>query len=75
MAKLAIKGHKTRGKEVIEILEMLGGNNPHKYVAYSDCFYFYIGDETRNIYYDIRKGLAIETNICDIPIKDYKVKR
>ena len=27
MAKLVIKGHETRGKEVIEILEMLGGYN------------------------------------------------
>lgn len=27
MANLAIRGHNTRGKEVIEILEMLGGNN------------------------------------------------
>ena len=27
MKKLAIKGHETRGREVIEILEMLGGNN------------------------------------------------
>ena len=27
MAELAIKGHATRGKEVIEILEMLGGKN------------------------------------------------
>lgn len=27
MAKLAIKGHPTRGEEVIEILEMLGGKN------------------------------------------------
>lgn len=52
MTNIAIIGHKTRGKEVIEILEMLGGNNPHKYVADNDCFYFYIGDETRNIYYD-----------------------
>jgi uncharacterized protein YlzI (FlbEa/FlbD family) len=29
MANLAIKGHATRGKEVIEILEMLGGENPY----------------------------------------------
>ena len=29
MANLAIRGHKTRGKEVIEILEMLGGKNIH----------------------------------------------
>ena len=27
MAQLAIKGHATRGKEIIEILEMLGGKN------------------------------------------------
>ena len=27
--KLAIKGHETRGKEVIQILEMLGGNNKY----------------------------------------------
>jgi hypothetical protein len=27
MAQLAIKGHATRGNEVIEILEMLGGEN------------------------------------------------
>lgn len=27
MKKLAIKGHETRGREIIEILEMLGGNN------------------------------------------------
>jgi hypothetical protein len=27
MAKLAIRGHATRGKEVIEILEMLGGKS------------------------------------------------
>lgn len=31
MAQLAIKGHATRGKEVIEILEMLGGKNACSY--------------------------------------------
>ena len=36
MAKLAIKGHATRGKEVIKILEMLGGkNNKH---LYGECY-------------------------------------
>ena len=29
MANLAIKGHATRGKEVIGILEMLGGKNSY----------------------------------------------
>lgn len=52
MAQLAIKGHATRGEEVIEILEMLGGNNQHMYIADSDCFGFYINDKTKNIYYD-----------------------
>jgi hypothetical protein len=31
MAKLAIKGHETRGKEVIEVLEMLGGKQFESY--------------------------------------------
>lgn len=35
MANLAIKGHATRGKEVIEILEMLGGKN--KYLCKGVC--------------------------------------
>jgi hypothetical protein len=33
MAQLVIKGHATRGKEVIEILEMLGGRNGINYVG------------------------------------------
>lgn len=28
---------------------------------------------TSNIYHDIRKGIVIETNICEIPLKDYGV--
>lgn len=36
MAQLAIKGHETRGKEVIEILEMLGGKNSTKYFGDDD---------------------------------------
>ena len=44
--KLAIKGHSTRGKEVIELLEMLGGNNNFKYYNGScDEFYYYIEDD------------------------------
>ena len=52
MANLAIKGHKTRGSEVIALLEMLGGNNPHKYTADCESLYFYIDGGTNNIYYD-----------------------
>ena len=29
--KLAIKGHPERGKEVIELLEMMGGVNTHRH--------------------------------------------
>lgn len=50
MAELVIAGHKTRGKEVIEILEMLGGNNPDKLIANFDYLGYFIGKETRNIY-------------------------
>ena len=40
MAKLAIKGHPTRGKEVIEILEMLGGNNEY-HINITECSLLY----------------------------------
>jgi hypothetical protein len=41
MTKLAIRGHKTRGKEVIEILEMLGGKNAVNYDgSNTKSFYF-----------------------------------
>lgn len=33
---LAIKGHPTRGKEVIEILEMLGGKNKFNFKGNED---------------------------------------
>ena len=39
---LAIKGHPTRGKEVIELLEMLGGNNKYVYDGCSDGFVYFI---------------------------------
>ena len=39
MAKLAIKGHPTRGDEVIEILKMLGGKNIHNYGGtFNECY-------------------------------------
>ena len=44
--KLAIKGHSTRGKEVIELLEMLGGSNVHKHMGINDETFYYINDTT-----------------------------
>ena len=40
--KIAIQGHPTRGKEVIQILESLGGKNTHKlHGKGKDCVYYY----------------------------------
>ena len=52
MAQLAIKGHSTRSKKVIEILKMLGGVNKHNYSADCDSLCFYIGKGSNIIYYD-----------------------
>ena len=49
--KLAIKGHATRGKEVIQFLEMLGGTNDYfKHDGKIESFYYYIGDFNNHIY-------------------------
>ena len=45
MAELAIKGHSTRGKEVIEILEMLGGKSKNNIKGYNDDLYYYIAKD------------------------------
>ena len=47
MAQIAIKGHDTRGKEVIEIFEMLGGENISQYFGDDDDAVYTI--EGRNI--------------------------
>lgn len=48
MAQLAIKGHATRGKEVIELLEMLGGNNIHKHEGYNSRSMYCVNDPYNN---------------------------
>lgn len=46
MANLAIQGHETRGKEVIELLEMLGGVNKSELKGYRNtCAYFIKGSQ------------------------------
>lgn len=61
MARLAIKGHATRGKEVIEILEMLGGINPYVCKAVREtCFYFIVEGE---IDYDEERYITDEYTI------------
>lgn len=42
--KLAIEGHATRGKDVIEILEILGGKNEYNYKGKNPLLAYYIDD-------------------------------
>ena len=42
MANLAIKGHTTRGKEVIKLLEMLGGVNKYRIGAIRQTYVYFI---------------------------------
>ena len=42
--KLAIKGHSTRGKEVIELLEMMGGKNIHNHTGEANMYSYYLFD-------------------------------
>ena len=53
--KLAIKGHPTRGKEVIEILEMLGGINELDLKGIEADSHYYVGGSINRIY----RGLSI----------------
>lgn len=71
MANLAIKGHSTRGKEVIEILEMLGGKISHE-CRYEDGFdfrYVYFIDTKENFYIDgFLRGLLDDEHSTDFSI-------
>lgn len=50
--KLGIKGHETRGDEIIKILEMLGGKNHHEMSGgIYDKYFYYIDDEYKDISY------------------------
>ena len=44
--KLAIKGHPTRGNEVIKFLEILGGKNTYGYTGDMESLYFSIYNDT-----------------------------
>lgn len=51
--KLAIKGHPTRGKEVIKLLEMMGGTNPFSngmVIGNKENNYYYISENTSTKY-------------------------
>lgn len=42
--KLAIRGHSTRGKEVIELLEMMGGSNMYHHNGEANAYSYYISN-------------------------------
>lgn len=56
--KLAIRGHSTRGKEAIKLLEMLGGSNIHN-LSGNDIYAYYIIKGFKN---EIREELYIFGN-------------
>ena len=56
MAELAIKGHKTRGEEVIALLEMLGGKN--------ESLIPYDGRETDSFYRITDDGYIVSSRFC-----------
>lgn len=53
MAKLAIKGHPTRGKEVVRLLEMLGGEDCHNLYGKKNFSYYTIEND------EIKGGIYI----------------
>ena len=56
MAQLAIKGHKERGKEVIALLEMLGGKN--------ESLIPYDGRDTDSSYRITDDGCIFSSRFC-----------
>ena len=70
MATLAIRGHSTRGSEVIALLEMLGGKNIHKATGNKKIWYVLSGstiDPLAYIYEE--KGFTLEEFLEKFPYK------
>lgn len=59
--KLAIRGHSTRGKEVIELLEMLGGDNRWKASGNIEKVYYSISNGSIIYSSQLEKGTVIFT--------------
>lgn len=72
--KIAIKGHKTRGKEVIEILEMMGGVNTYKYSGDNEEICFCIGCATKMIYYEWINDCYGDESILVLSIEEFLEK-
>lgn len=70
MKNLAIRGHETRGKEVIEILEMLGGKNIYNYDGKRNMLYI-LKDDTivTDFILNKEKGFTLEEFLENFPYK------
>lgn len=70
MAQLAIKGHTTRGSEVIEILEMLGGKNIYNLTGTKEIWYILSGSTIEHsVYLFEEKGFTLEEFLEKYPYK------
>ena len=63
MAQLAIKAHPIRTKEVIEILEMLGGKNRYHFKGDEDEWFVLNGDIQRSDRLFDEKGFTLEESV------------
>lgn len=70
MAQLAIKGHATRGEEVIEILEMLGGVNKTGYDGSKTFLYYFINDNRIDWCYECTP----ESNFISFTLEEFLEK-
>lgn len=70
MGNLAIKGHPTRGKEVIEILEMLGGINKYNLRGDTDEWFVLNGTQIqRSDWIFAERGFTLEEFLEKYPYK------
>ena len=69
MTALAIRGHETRGKEVIEILEMLGGKNSYHFKGDEDKWFVLDGSIKRSDILFDEKGFTLEEFLEKYPYK------
>ena len=72
--KIAIQGHLTRGKEVIQILESLGGKNTEKLKGIYETFYYIdnkneIGDDYKRNFPPTYKFYTLEEFEKEFPFK------
>ena len=74
MANLAIKGHATRGSEVINILEMLGGINKWEYLGDRQLCVYYINCDGIINYTSNIKGYNLKIFTLDEFIEKYPYK-